>query len=173
MMVDLSHYIQCDVTSLFWLRHFCGYIEYTEATRALEPRDRYNQVDQIAGINMLQGVMTPTGETYKTLLLENTPVDEDSDEIPMNFYLGHNYPNPFNRSTLIPLQISNPTSIEADIYDLRGRKIRSLISDSQAGSVILRWDGLNEVGQVVPTGVYVVKVKAGSNTDIQRISFIK
>jgi hypothetical protein len=94
--------------------------------------------------------------------------------IPTAFALELNYPNPFNPSTTIRYQIPTDANVNLDIYNLQGQKIRSLIAKEQkAGYYNVVWDGRNEAGQTVSSGVYLYRVQAGSFVASHKMLMIK
>jgi len=71
------------------------------------------------------------------------------------------YPNPFNPQTKIPFELSQSASVELAIYDAAGRLVRSLVSGVQpAGRQDIRWDGTDDHGQSVASGMYFARLKA-------------
>ncbi len=83
--------------------------------------------------------------------------------IPQNFDLIGNYPNPFNPSTTISYVLPYQSSVEIIIYDLMGREIRSYNIPSQsAGYNSIIWDGRNNSGNTVTSGVYFYKISINS-----------
>ena len=81
-----------------------------------------------------------------------------------------NYPNPFNPETWFPYQLSKPSDVTITIYDVRGRVVRVLKLGHQAAGVYrnrnkaAHWDGKNETGEPVASGVYFYTLKAGDFT---------
>jgi hypothetical protein len=81
------------------------------------------------------------------------------------FTLGKNYPNPFNTRTVIPLAVQSPGFYTMGIYSVRGEKIRSLMSSHLTEGVYeFTWNGLNDTGSKVSSGVYFCCVEAGKKT---------
>jgi len=79
--------------------------------------------------------------------------------------LGQNYPNPFNPVTTIPYTIEQETTVKLAVYDVTGREISQIIHDHQsAGSYTAIWNGLDQGGFRVPSGVYFVRLQAGDMT---------
>jgi hypothetical protein len=75
--------------------------------------------------------------------------------VPVKYRLMQNVPNPFNPATVIQFDIPEDTFISLTVYDILGRKIKSLITERlPAGSYFIHWDGTNEEGYKVPSGVY-------------------
>jgi hypothetical protein len=69
-MADLSHYIKADFVSFFWARHFFGYVDYSEATRALPPAELFRMANLAAARNMLADPprFTETGRTFEQII---------------------------------------------------------------------------------------------------------
>jgi flagellar hook assembly protein FlgD len=86
---------------------------------------------------------------------------EENQATPNAFALGANYPNPFNAGTAIPYVTSAPGSLELNIYDVRGALVRQLVSRSLPGGPHLtHWDGRDEAGRSVGSGLYVYRLVA-------------
>jgi len=86
----------------------------------------------------------------------NIKNDGESDlELPNISSLGPNYPNPFNASTTIEYSLQSRTHVEIAIFNLLGRKIKTILYDVKpAGKYLIRWDGTDESGQPVASGIY-------------------
>ena len=80
---------------------------------------------------------------------------------PTNFRLEQNYPNPFNPSTRISYTILTAGHVSLSIYDVNGRLIRTLAEVEQApGQYRVQWNGLDEAGHPVSTGIYFARLKS-------------
>ena len=74
--------------------------------------------------------------------------------IPQNFSLMQNTPNPFNPVTLIQYQVPKKSHIQIMVYDILGREIKTLISEAKdAGRFTVKWDGTTDMGESVGIGV--------------------
>ncbi len=75
-----------------------------------------------------------------------------------------NAPNPFNNTTVISFNLNGPEDVELTIHDALGRKVRTLVDESNASSGVhsLEWDGKDNSGQTVAGGIYVCQLKTGS-----------
>lgn len=90
-------------------------------------------------------------------------VDDDQGGVrpPSDYTLEQNYPNPFNAGTTIPVSIAGDGSRLArlDIFDLLGRRVRTLLNENaEPGNYALFWDGRNDNGQAVASGVYFARL---------------
>ncbi len=94
------------------------------------------------------------------------PSVQTSPIIPENTDLLSNYPNPFNPETWIPYQLAKPAEVTLTIYDIRGVVVRTLrLGHQPAGlyrsrSKAAHWDGRNQLGEKVATGIYFYTLKA-------------
>jgi hypothetical protein len=98
----------------------------------------------------------------------------EDEPIPHNFTLSQNYPNPFNSSTMIEFSLSKNEDITLVIYDLLGRRVRSLINNGiEEGSYSVIWDGKDESGRNVPSGTYFYRLSTSSDIDTKRMVLIR
>ena len=101
----------------------------------------------------------------------NTVVDETA--------LLSNYPNPFNPETWIPYQLAEAGNVTVTIYDIRGIVIRQLVVGHQpmgnyrSRSRAVHWDGRNQFGEKVATGLYFYTLKAGDFTATRKMLVYK
>jgi hypothetical protein len=76
--------------------------------------------------------------------------------IPRAHALGQNYPNPFNPSTAISYQLAERAAITIRIHNVRGQMVRELVNDvREAGTYSVQWNGKDELGRNVSSGVYL------------------
>ena len=87
---------------------------------------------------------------------------------PKEFSLGLNYPNPFNPGTIIPVALPTATNITLKIYTLLGKEVKTVYAGvKNAGEHFLEWDGKNEAGQDVTSGVYLYRLTAGKQETLK------
>jgi len=101
-----------------------------------------------------------------------TGMAELNHPLPNKFALTQNYPNPFNSASAIRINLPQPAEVLLTIYDLRGHVVCNLVQDSRsAGFHQILWDGRNDLGQLVASGLYIyraeIKSKAGDRTTFQ------
>ena len=76
-------------------------------------------------------------------------------EVPESMQLFQNVPNPFNSTTVIRYRLEEPGSVQMNIYDVAGNKIRELVQSPQnAGNYSVTWDGKNKLNETVSSGIY-------------------
>ncbi len=94
--------------------------------------------------------------------------------IPKTYELSQNYPNPFNPTTVISYQLPEAQNVTLEIYNSLGEKIRTLINGSQnAGYHTIQWDGLNNTGRSVASGMYLYRLTAGKFTSVKKMLLLR
>ena len=94
---------------------------------------------------------------------------KEPNKIPEFFSLSQNYPNPFNPATNITFDLPQDYFVNLVIYNISGEKVVTLVNDQlPAGSYTAKFDG-----SLLPSGVYIYKIKAGSFSQIKRMLLIK
>jgi hypothetical protein len=95
-------------------------------------------------------------------------------EIPTEFALGQNYPNPFNPTTTIKYQLPKKADVRIVIYNMLGQVVRKVVNRSvDAGYHEVVWDGLNESGSRVSTGVYFYRMETDEFVKTHKIIMMK
>ncbi len=105
-----------------------------------------------------------------------TAIDDEKSQlvIPRKLALLGNYPNPFNSFTKISYQLSTAGNVELSIYNVLGQKVRSLVNTNQnAGIYKVVWDGTNETGSTVNSGVYFCRISDGQEQMTRKVLLIK
>jgi hypothetical protein len=93
---------------------------------------------------------------------------------PTEFALLQNYPNPFNPETTIKYNLAEGTNVGLRIYNIVGQVVRTLVSERQsAGRYQVRWDGTDDRGSAVSSGIYFYQVSAGKFRDVKRLMLLK
>ena len=94
--------------------------------------------------------------------------------IPTAFSLRPNYPNPFNPSTTIRYDLPERAEVTIEIFDMLGRHVRTLIKQTQQpGHQSVIWDGRNEQGHEIASGVYIYRLRAGSFTQSHKMLLLR
>ena len=108
------------------------------------------------------------------VLAKSIAEDSANTATPLTFALAQNYPNPFNPSTTINFQLPSNEVVELKIYNRIGQEIRTLVNSSyQAGSHQVVWDGKNNLGRSVASGMYIYRIKAGKFTKSMKMNLIR
>ncbi len=101
-------------------------------------------------------------------------LSSSSDYLPKKLDIGYAHPNPFNSSISISFEIPNSKKVNLSIFDMKGRIIRQInlgILDTGFHKVL--WDGKNNLGKELSSGIYMAVLEVGGKFNIQKISFIK
>jgi len=118
----------------------------------------------------------PTEGNRPKLTVIYTPTTSVSSEIlaPSDFVLHQNYPNPFNPSTTINFRLAKSGLVTLKIFDLSGRGIKTLIEGPRdAGVHTVTWDGTNQSGQPIASGIYVYRLQADEFSQAAKMMFIQ
>jgi 5'-nucleotidase / UDP-sugar diphosphatase len=117
-----------------------------------------------------------TGKLMESIprpLFAEKPIDTDK-QIPDDFQLLQNYPNPFNPQTEIAYTLPGDSHVKLAIYNTLGQEVKVLVDEYQnAGKRKVIWDGLNENGEKVASGIYFYKLDAGGSVQTKKMSLIK
>ena len=99
---------------------------------------------------------------------------EASSPAPDQFILYQNYPNPFNPSTTIQFEVPYLSDVELGVYDMMGRKVRTLHSGvGQMGRQNVRWSAVDDQGRRVGSGIYFVRIRSGKMQRTRKIILIE
>ncbi len=116
----------------------------------------------------------PAGKIFKFIGDLRTAVTERPASLVKGFHLAQNYPNPFNPSTMIQYELPHASQVRLAIYNLLGERVRTMVDAKEsAGVKQVTWDGRNERGERVSTGVYVYRLEADEFSTAKRLLFMK
>ena len=105
----------------------------------------------------------------------NTAVVENQvGSAPLAFALSQNFPNPFNSDTTIRVDLPAATSVELSLHTLTGQRVATLARGVRgAGSYTFRWDGRNDSGQEMATGVYYYRLTARERVQTRKLLLLR
>lgn len=119
---------------------------------------------------MLEGygvLSTENTENTETTISKKTPVAETNIE-------AWNYPNPFNPETEIAYNLTEDSYVKLTIYNIQGQKVKQLVDEYQsAGTRSAIWDGRDETGGKVASGIYFYRIQAGIHSMTNRMVLLK
>ena len=121
-----------------------GIVHYTYGEYKLMPRNKYDFNAPLAGLP----------------------------QIPENFELLINYPNPFNPTTTIEFKIKGEVHVKLNVFDIYGRKVATLINGVSLSNKLI-WNGKNDQGQLVPAGVYFARLESGNTIMNKKMIVLK
>ncbi len=112
------------------------------------------------------------------LMMENgtdITINAKEEEKPVySFELAQNYPNPFNPSTTIRYTLSESGKVSLKIYNTLGQEVRALVNAAQnAGQQTVKWDGKNNSGQAVGSGVYLYRLECGKFSKTHKMMLVR
>jgi hypothetical protein len=94
--------------------------------------------------------------------------------VPFALRLHAPVPNPFNPSTRLRFELSAPAPLRLDVYDVRGRHRRTLAAATfAAGSFTVDWNGADDGGRALPSGVYFARLQAGDRSDTRKLVLLR
>jgi len=94
--------------------------------------------------------------------------------LPLNTTLAQNFPNPFNPETTIQFDLAAETTVSLRVYDMTGQVVRTLVSANRsAGTYTELWNGTNEQGVKVGSGVYFYELKAGAFSSKKKMTLLQ
>ena len=103
-----------------------------------------------------------------------TAISENPVELPQQFTLHQNFPNPFNPSTTIDFDIEKSATIELKVYNLAGQLVRELVNRVlPAGRHSVTWDGRDQNGNLTGSGFYFYRLKSGQAFKTRRMLLLK
>jgi hypothetical protein len=124
-------------------------------------------------------IMDNTGQDYIDTsgdfkIQEANGLREAQTENPKTFALFANYPNPFNPLTFISYQLPVVSAVKLIVYDQLGNPVKILVDKTQpAGIHRVQWDGRNNLGNSIASGVYLYRLEAGAFTQVRRMVLLR
>ena len=97
-----------------------------------------------------------------------------ADAVPGEFELTQNFPNPFNPATVIRFSLPEPGEVELAVFNILGRRVATLAEGvHEAGEHTVRWDGRDDEGNGVSSGVYLYRLKAGERSQTRKMLLVR
>ena len=123
------------------------------------------------GLNMRAFLM----RQYVNFLIGESTSVEENNVVQVTPKLGQNYPNPFNPTTTISFSVAQTSPfVNLEIYNMKGQKVKQLVNEKLSGgqhSVI--WNGNDDSGNPVSSGMYFYKLRAGKYTSTKKMILLK
>jgi hypothetical protein len=132
-------------------------------------------IQEMAGAEVGKSYILEEGASIKitnrkTTLLKLSRISA----VPTTFSLEQNYPNPFNPPTEILYSIPQNARVSLIIYNTLGQKVRTLVAAPQAaGSYVVSWDGRNDAGERIASGLFIYQLKAGDRVATKKMLMMK
>jgi len=100
--------------------------------------------------------------------------ESEAEPLPEDYALFQNYPNPFNSETQIYFQIPRFSRVRITVYNLMGNEIRVIMNGNKSpGSYRVNWDGKDNQGLVMPSGIYIFELKADGFSQSKKMIVMK
>jgi hypothetical protein len=113
----------------------------------------------------MEKYVNPSTIVFSYILVQDSvkTVLDNNIQLPDKFDILQNYPNPFNSSSQIKISSEKQSNIQIVIYNTLGKEIITLLDkELPAGEYTIEWDGKNSNGDVLNSGVYFIRMRAGS-----------
>jgi len=133
-------------------------------------------IDVTSNLDTLANILCGTTTSLSPFVIaQPTQTTDVDDKAPSAFALHQCAPNPFNPSTTIRYDVPrNGERVSIAVFDVAGRRIRTLVDDVQpAGTRSTSWDGRDERGQQVASGVYFYRMIAGQFVQTRKMVLLK
>ena len=144
------------------------------------PPDRDNTWGKPVGLATDRtGSLYVTSDWINHLVLKvdfvaRTAVEEETLSLPNQDVLRQNYPNPFNSATSIEFDLASEQDVELGIYNLSGQRVVTLVSGIRGvGRHIAHWDGRDESGRGVASGMYFYRLQTGTDQQIRKLLLLQ
>ena len=132
-------------------------------------------------LESVMGIFNFSYGTYKVQIRDlddlgpTVGIDDNVKVNPYEYALHDNFPNPFNPETQIRFSMGGQENVKLVIYDVMGRQVRSLLNgESYApGFHVVNWNGMDNKGQKVPSGMYIYRIKAGDFIADKKMLLVK
>lgn len=138
---------------------------------------RYISIDKVTGKSTTKGSMGFKGINDLTSCLKRSSFVVSIENLvqnPVKYALSENYPNPFNPTTTINYALKENTFVKLQVYNLLGQVVKTLVNENQAGGYkTTNWDGTNQSGIKVPSGVYIYRIEADKFVQSRKMILIK
>jgi hypothetical protein len=100
--------------------------------------------------------------------------EEPTTPLSPSFTLDPNYPNPFNSETVIRFALPADGAVELAVYNLAGQQVATLVEGARpAGTYVVRWDGTDDRGKALASGVYLYRLWAGEQEQTHKLLLLK
>jgi hypothetical protein len=116
----------------------------------------------------------PAGDGQPIYIADVSDIERTDGILPETFSLSQNYPNPFNPTTKIQFSVPSREWVRLDIFNILGQKVNTIVdAPLDAGNYVEEWDGSDESGASVASGIYFYKLTAGSFVDTKKMMLLK
>ena len=101
-------------------------------------------------------------------------LEDHTDAKPADLALDQNYPNPFNSGTVIRFSLPQSQGVELSVYNLAGQEVLTLVEGTRpAGTHVVSWDGRDDQGRTLASGLYLYRLAAGSRVETRKLLLLQ
>ncbi|HER43998.1 MAG TPA: T9SS type A sorting domain-containing protein [Candidatus Eisenbacteria bacterium] len=135
----------------------------------------YDTVRAVLSLCDFDGLCNPLcSADTTTLVLHVVETPTGAETGPVAVVLHQNVPNPFNPTTVIRFELPAPASVRLVVFDIRGRLVRTLVNgELPAGGKEIAWDGRDDDGRIVASGVYLYRLETPGTTVSRKIVLLR
>ncbi len=130
--------------------------------------------EMLVGVSQGEGVNIASGFVVVLQRVQSPVAIDETNALPATYALHQNYPNPFNPSTTLRFDLPAASDVRIIVYDLLGREAVRLTNQRlEAGYHELVWNGRDQAGQVLPTGMYILLLSTPEYTKSIKLVMLK
>ena len=145
------------VLGIGWINNHCEYISGCDWV--------------IDSVDYSEAFFDSMDDCQESCIILNSP---EFSMLPISYKAHHNYPNPFNASTLIPYTITQPGKVTITILDIIGREVLQLANGHHnVGEYLVKWDGMNRFKLQEDSGIYFYRIQVGRVNNTRKMLLIK
>ncbi len=136
----------------------------------------FDDRNRSAMFGLIDGLTQITPVIVKTPMQITRPGEgvDDGNPIPTNYALKQNYPNPFNPETNIEFSLPKETYVSLTVFNLLGQEVQTIVDGTvAAGDHIAHWNGKNDNGANVPSGIYFYKIYTSDFTQTNKMVLVR
>lgn len=126
------------------------------------------------GVDTTQVSIDSLARLINRIVTDVKDITKPTAGIPKKFELGQNYPNPFNAATSIQFTLPQSSQVKLEVYNVLGQKVKTLVDERlSAGYKRVTWDGTNEAGNQVASGIYFYFLNTDKFTEAKKMVMLK
>jgi hypothetical protein len=126
------------------------------------------------GNGILEGPVSFDSFQIEKSMATGVEIDHAEPHVPTSYALSQNYPNPFNAETRIRFAIPEAGPVSLRIFNVTGQLVKTLVDEQMpAGSHHAVWNGMDERGTMLASGVYFCRMEAGAYSETIKMSFLR
>ncbi|MFO7895715.1 MAG: C10 family peptidase [Candidatus Cloacimonadales bacterium] len=170
--VNLDHYVEIDPEKIY----YAGY-KIISGDGVMAWHDAGPRVEGGAYSRNTGWISVPATNDFnfniQAITISET-LEGEENVIQLQTSLESNYPNPFNPTTTISYNLAEEGEVELEIFNVKGQKVKTLVSEKQAaGTHSVVWNGKDNSGSNLSSGVYFYKLRSGSYTSTRKMILLK